>query len=164
MLRACRRDARPTTIGCRRSKGRRPFERLEERHAYTALYLREEIQGESLVRHLAPFSLFLSPSAHGNGHILNFTKIGADAQTSPSTFMELRAALRYFRIKAPLSFWRSGLHEEVDFIIGDEIAIEFKSKKKHLISRCKRTPKTSRRRHFKRLFTGIRRPRLPHRT
>lgn len=43
--------------------------------------------------------------------------------------MELRASLRYFRIKAPLSFWRSGLHEEVDFIIGDEIAIEFKSKK-----------------------------------
>jgi uncharacterized protein len=169
---------------------------VEELHAYTALYLREEIQGEGLIRKLAPFSRFLSQAAHCNGHILNYAKIGADAQVPPATIreyfeilqdtlvgfllppwlsakkrkssatskffffdigvvntlrgitrleknttewgmafehfiaMELRAALGYFRIKAPLSFWRSATHDEVDFIIGDHIAIEVKSKNK----------------------------------
>jgi uncharacterized protein len=42
--------------------------------------------------------------------------------------LELRAALSYFRIKEPLSFWRSVTHDEVDFIIGDHIAIEVKTK------------------------------------
>lgn len=168
----------------------------EECHAYTSLYLREEIQGEGLVRHLAPFSRFLLQAAHCNGQILNFTKIGSDSQVSPSTVrdyfeilqdtlvgfllppwasakkrksvatskffffdvgiantlrghqkleknttewglafehfiaMELRAALSYFRSTLPLSFWRSVTHDEVDFIIGDQIAIEVKAKTK----------------------------------
>lgn len=169
---------------------------IEDLHAYTSLYLREEIQGEGLIRNLAPFSRFLAQAALCNGQILNFAKIGSDAQVPPSTIreyfeilqdtlvgfllppwlsakkrksvttskffffdvgvantlrgitqiqksstewgiafehfiaMELRAALGYFRIKEPLSFWRSTRHDEVDFIIGDHIAIEVKSKTK----------------------------------
>lgn len=41
--------------------------------------------------------------------------------------MELSAYLSYKRIRKPLSYWRSKHGFEVDFIIGDEIAIEVKS-------------------------------------
>lgn len=41
--------------------------------------------------------------------------------------LELRAYLSYFRIKLPLCFWRTVSGYEVDFIIGDEIAIEVKA-------------------------------------
>lgn len=44
--------------------------------------------------------------------------------------MELRAYLSYFRKKLPLCFWRTSDGQEVDFIIGDQIAIEVKAAKK----------------------------------
>ena len=44
--------------------------------------------------------------------------------------MELRAYLSYSRKKIPLCFWRTTDGHEVDFIIGDQIAIEVKSAKK----------------------------------
>jgi predicted AAA+ superfamily ATPase len=40
--------------------------------------------------------------------------------------MELRAFLAYRRIRAPLCYWRSTSQFEVDFIVGDELAIEVK--------------------------------------
>ncbi|MEO1766426.1 ATP-binding protein [Thiobacter aerophilum] len=40
---------------------------------------------------------------------------------------ELRAFLSYQRIKLPLAYWRSTHGDEVDFLIGDEIAIEVKA-------------------------------------
>ena len=50
--------------------------------------------------------------------------------------MELRAFIAYSRKRAALSFWQTATHKEVDFLIGDEIAIEVKSsdmiQKKHL--------------------------------
>lgn len=45
-------------------------------------------------------------------------------------FLELRAYLDYHRIRKPLSFWRSYSKQEVDFLIGDSIAIEVKSKER----------------------------------
>lgn len=42
-------------------------------------------------------------------------------------FLELKAYLDYERIDQPLSFWRSQTHFEVDFILGDSIAIEVKA-------------------------------------
>ncbi|MYJ51362.1 MAG: ATP-binding protein, partial [Gammaproteobacteria bacterium] len=42
---------------------------------------------------------------------------------------ELRAFLSYSRIRLPLQFWRTRTGREVDFVIGDEIAIEVKSGK-----------------------------------
>ena len=40
---------------------------------------------------------------------------------------ELRAYLSYKRLRYPISYWQTRSHQEVDFIIGDEIAIEVKS-------------------------------------
>lgn len=42
-------------------------------------------------------------------------------------FTELRSYLSYFGDLRPLTFWRSRSGDEVDFIIGDELAIEVKS-------------------------------------
>lgn len=44
--------------------------------------------------------------------------------------LELRAYLSYRRIKKKLSYWRTQHGHEVDFIIGNEIAIEVKATKK----------------------------------
>lgn len=41
--------------------------------------------------------------------------------------MELRAYLSYRRIRKSLSYWQSKNGQEVDFVIGDDIAIEVKS-------------------------------------
>ncbi len=41
--------------------------------------------------------------------------------------MELRAYLSYKRIKEPLTYWRTTSKEEVDFIIGNRVAIEVKA-------------------------------------
>ncbi len=44
--------------------------------------------------------------------------------------MELRAYLDYRRIKEPLSFWRTTHDFEVDYLVGDRVAIEVKATKK----------------------------------
>lgn len=41
--------------------------------------------------------------------------------------MEIRAYLGYRRIKLPLSYWRSTHGHEVDFLIGEKVAVEVKS-------------------------------------
>lgn len=41
--------------------------------------------------------------------------------------LELRAYLSYRRIRKPLGYWQSKNGQEVDFVIGDDIAIEVKS-------------------------------------
>lgn len=50
--------------------------------------------------------------------------------------LELRAYLSYHKIRKPLRYWQSKHGQEVDFIIGDDIAIEVKSSRniqdKHL--------------------------------
>lgn len=43
---------------------------------------------------------------------------------------EIKAYLSYQRIKKPLRFWRSTNQHEVDFLIGNDVAIEVKSAKK----------------------------------
>ncbi len=42
-------------------------------------------------------------------------------------FTEIRAYLEYKRDRRPLSFWRDRYGHEVDFVIGDDVAIEVKS-------------------------------------
>lgn len=41
-------------------------------------------------------------------------------------FRELQTYLSYRKVDRPLAFWRSTCHKEVDFVIGDDIAIEVK--------------------------------------
>ncbi len=43
-------------------------------------------------------------------------------------FLELRAYLDYRRLDHPLTYWRSRSQFEVDFVIGDEVAVEVKAK------------------------------------
>ncbi len=43
-------------------------------------------------------------------------------------FLELKCFLDYHRIDLPLTYWRSLSQFEVDFVVGDKIAIEVKSK------------------------------------
>lgn len=43
-------------------------------------------------------------------------------------FLELRARIDYDRIDLPLTYWRSQSRLEVDFLLGDRIAIEVKAK------------------------------------
>lgn len=40
---------------------------------------------------------------------------------------EIRAWLSYMRIKQPLSYWRSAHGDEVDFLIGEDVAVEVKA-------------------------------------
>lgn len=42
-------------------------------------------------------------------------------------FLELRAYLDYTRSRLPLRFWRTHSQAEVDFVVGDEVAIEVKA-------------------------------------
>ena len=44
--------------------------------------------------------------------------------------MEIRAHLNYCRLKLPLAYWRSTHGHEVDFLIGEKVAIEVKSKRR----------------------------------
>ena len=60
--------------------------------AYVGLYLQEEIRAEGLARSVPNFSRFLETAAAMNGEILNYTKLGNDAQLSPRTVRD------YFQI------------------------------------------------------------------
>ena len=64
----------------------------EDLQAYVGLYLQEEIRAEGLARSVPNFSRFLETAAAMNGEILNYTKLGSDAQLSPRTVRD------YFQI------------------------------------------------------------------
>jgi len=53
--------------------------------AYAGTYIREEIQAEGIARNIESFSRFLEIAALTNGEIVNFSKVGSDAQVSPRT-------------------------------------------------------------------------------
>ncbi len=57
----------------------------EELSAYTAMYLREEIQAEALTRNLQSFSTFLDVMALCNGEEVNFQSLASDCGVSPGT-------------------------------------------------------------------------------
>ena len=57
----------------------------EDLRAYTALYLREEVQQEALVRNVRAFSEFLDLMALSNGKEINFEGLARDFQGSPGT-------------------------------------------------------------------------------
>lgn len=165
----------------------------EELRAYADIYLKEEIQAESLVRRLPAFHRFLKVAALSSGQMLNYAKIASDAGVPAATVreyysiltdtlvgfflepwkqskkrkaiqtprfyffdtgvthalaqtealdrnsdlygrsfeqwlaMELRAWLSYTRDPAPLTYWRSVNHQEVDFLIGNHTAVEVKA-------------------------------------
>lgn len=92
-----------------------PKRRLSD---YVGLYLKEEIQNESLVRSLDNFSRFLDILSLANSEQVNFSEIGNDAQVAPSTVRD------YFQIL-------------VDTLIGDLIPGFTKTKKRKAMSTAK---------------------------
>ncbi|MEZ4754795.1 MAG: AAA family ATPase [Bdellovibrionota bacterium] len=69
-----------------------PLVKTELLETYIAVYLREEIREEQLVRNLDPFSRFLDVAAQSSGKIINYAKIGRDCN------VDSRAVARYFQI------------------------------------------------------------------
>lgn len=65
--------------------GDEPYQDLRD---YIDTYLNEEVKLESNVRNLPNFSRFLSACAACNGSVINYTKIGNDAQVHPNTVRE----------------------------------------------------------------------------
>ena len=61
------------------------FDYKEELSNYVNLYLKEEIQNESLTRNIGNFSETLELIARSNGEELNYDKFSQDLQTSPNT-------------------------------------------------------------------------------
>ena len=57
----------------------------EELWAYSALYLKEEIQNEALTRKVAQFSEFLDLMALRNGEEINYQSIAGDCGVSPNS-------------------------------------------------------------------------------
>lgn len=68
------------------------LEKKEYLKSYVSTYIRQEIKEEQIVRNLEPFVRFLEAAAQSNGQVLNFSKIGRDAQ------VEHKTAERYFEI------------------------------------------------------------------
>lgn len=54
-------------------------------YSYVETYLKEEIQAEALVRNLSSYHRFFNYAAERNTEIINFTKVGNNAQPSPNT-------------------------------------------------------------------------------
>lgn len=57
----------------------------QDLNTYVGSYLKEEIQAEGLTRNIGNFARVLEVAAATNTQIINFTKIGNDAQVSPRT-------------------------------------------------------------------------------
>lgn len=61
---------------------RSPGDRLK---SYVALYVREEVQQESLVRNIGSFSRFLEAISFSHGAVLNLTQVARECQVSRKT-------------------------------------------------------------------------------
>lgn len=77
---------------------------IEELSAYTALYLKEEIQNEALTRKVVQFSEFLDLMALSNGEEINYQSIAGDCGVSPNSIKNyiqiLEDTLVAFQLKA----------------------------------------------------------------
>ena len=76
----------------------------EELRAYTALYLKEEIQNEALTRKVAQFAEFLDLMALSNGEEISYQSIADDCGVSPNSIKNyiqvLEDTLVAFQLKA----------------------------------------------------------------
>ncbi len=84
--------------------GEEPYEDLRD---YVDNYLNEEVKLESNVRNLPNFSRFLSACADCNGSVINYTKIGNDAQVHPNTVREHFEILQDTLIAKTVLPWKS---------------------------------------------------------
>ncbi len=74
--------------------------------AYLGTYLREEVAAEALVRNVQAFGRFLAVAGLCHGRIINYAKIGSDAQVPSSTVQEYFQILKDTLIGHELPAWR----------------------------------------------------------
>lgn len=77
--------------------------------SYVEMYLKEEIQAEALVRNLANYHRFLNCAAQRNTEIINFTKVGNNAQLSPNTVKDYYQILEDTLIGRMLPCWKKSI-------------------------------------------------------
>lgn len=75
-------------------------------HAYTGLYLQQEISAEGLARNIPAFSRFLRVAALCNGKIVNFTNVSNDSQVARTTVYEYFEILKDTLVLYELPAWR----------------------------------------------------------
>jgi len=75
-------------------------------HAYTGLYLQQEIAAEGATRSVPAFSRFLRVAALCNGTIVNFTNVANDAQVARTTVYEYFEILKDTLVLYELPAWR----------------------------------------------------------
>lgn len=85
--------------------GEEPYEDLR---AYIDTYLNEEVKLEAKVRNLPHFSRFLTACAACNGSVINYTKIGNDAQVHPNTVREHFEILQDTLLAKVVPPWNEG--------------------------------------------------------
>jgi uncharacterized protein len=75
-------------------------------HAYSGMYLQQEIVAEGAARNIPAFSRFLRVAALCNGTIINFTNVANDAQVARTTVYEYFEILKNTLIMHELPPWR----------------------------------------------------------
>ncbi len=73
---------------------------------YASLYLQQEVVAEGLTRNAPAFSRFLRVAALCNGSIVNFTKVGNDAQVARTTVYEYFSILEDTLLLHELPAWK----------------------------------------------------------
>lgn len=80
--------------------------------AYTGTYLQQEVVAEGATRNVPAFSRFLRVAGLCNGTIVNFTKIGNDAQVPRTTVYEYFEILKDTLLLFELPAWRQSLRRK----------------------------------------------------
>lgn len=98
-------------------------ERLGFLRAYALTYVKEEVWGEQLVRHLDPFRRFLEVAAQSNGKIINMNGIardvGVDSKTVQAYFHVLEDTLVGFLLEPFHHSFRKRLSQKPKFYFFD---------------------------------------------
>jgi uncharacterized protein len=80
--------------------------------AYTGTYLQQEVVAEGATRNVPAFSRFLRVAGLCNGTIVNFTKIGNDAQVPRTTVYEYFEIVKDTLLLFELPAWRQSLRRK----------------------------------------------------
>lgn len=78
-------------------------------HAYTGMYLQQEVVAEGATRNVPAFSRFLHIAALCNGTIVNYTNVASDAQVPRTTVYEYFEILKDTLVLLELPAWRKSI-------------------------------------------------------
>ncbi len=78
-------------------------------HAYTGMYLQQEVAAEGATRNVPAFSRFLHIAALCNGTIVNYTNVASDAQVPRTTVYEYFEILKDTLVLLELPAWRKSI-------------------------------------------------------